>query len=89
MGTLKTRLRVGLDKLIATAEQVEDLQVKLRTAMEPVLIKTQGEVEEMIVNIDKDKKDAAETQTIVAAEEEPRRRKLPRPKRSRTTRSAT
>ena len=69
VGTLKTRLRVGLDKLIATAEQVEDLQVKL-TAMEPVLIKTQGEVEEMIVNIDKDKKDAAETQTIVAAEEE-------------------
>ena len=47
VGTLKTRLRVGLDKLIATAEQVEDLQVKL-TAMEPVLIKTQGEVEEMI-----------------------------------------
>ena len=38
--------------------------------MEPVLIKTQGEVEVMIVNIDKDKKDAAETQTIVAAEEE-------------------
>ena len=38
--------------------------------MEPVLIKTQGEVEEMIINIDKDKKDAAETQTIVAAEEE-------------------
>ena len=69
VGTLKTRLRVGLDKLIATAEQVEDLQVKL-TAMEPVLIKTQGEVEEMIVNIDKDKKDAAETQIIVAAEEE-------------------
>ena len=69
VGTLKTRLRVGLDKLIATAEQVEDLQVKL-TAMEPVLIKTQGEVEEMIVNIDKDKKDAAETQAIVAAEEE-------------------
>jgi dynein heavy chain len=34
VGTLKTRLRVGLDKLIATAEQVEDLQVKL-TAMEP------------------------------------------------------
>jgi len=69
VGTLKNRLRVGLDKLIATAEQVEDLQVKL-TAMEPVLIKTQGEVEVMIVNIDKDKKDAAETQTIVAAEEE-------------------
>ena len=66
---MKNRLRVGLDKLIATAEQVEDLQVKL-TAMEPVLIKTQGEVEVMIVNIDKDKKDAAETQTIVAAEEE-------------------
>ena len=49
VGTLKTRLRVGLDKLIATAEQVEDLQVKL-TAMEPVFVKTQGEVEEMIVN---------------------------------------
>ena len=69
VGTLKNRLRVGLDKLIATAEQVEDLQVKL-TAMEPVLIKTQGEVEEMIINIDKDKRDAAETQTVVAAEEE-------------------
>ena len=44
------------------------MQVKL-TAMEPVLIKTQGEVEGMIINIDKDKQDAAETQTIVAAEE--------------------
>jgi dynein heavy chain len=69
VGTLKNRLRVGLDKLIATAEQVEALQVKL-TDMEPVLKKTQGEVEVMIVNIDADKKDAAETQTIVAAEEE-------------------
>ena len=38
--------------------------------MEPVLIKTQGEVEAMIVNIDRDKRDAAETQTVVAAEEE-------------------
>ena len=38
--------------------------------MEPVLIKTQGEVEAMIINIDKDKRDAAETQTVVAAEEE-------------------
>ena len=28
VGTLKNRLRDGLDKLIATAEQVEDLQVK-------------------------------------------------------------
>ena len=74
VGTLKNRLQVGLDKLISTATQVEALQVQL-TDMEPKLIKTQAEVEQMIIHIDADKKDAAETQKVVAAEEASAREK--------------
>lgn len=74
VGTLKTRLQVGLDKLISTATQVEALQVQL-TDMEPQLIKTQGEVEAMIVSIDADKHSAAETQTLVSEEEASARKK--------------
>jgi dynein heavy chain, axonemal len=68
VGTLKNRLQVGLDKLISTAVQVETLQVQL-TEMEPVLIATQAEVEQMIINITRDKADAADTQKVVAGEE--------------------
>mmetsp|Transcript_24429 Transcript_24429/g.96934 ORF Transcript_24429/g.96934 Transcript_24429/m.96934 type:complete len:2723 (+) Transcript_24429:2309-10477(+) len=74
VGTLKARLQVGLDKLINTATQVAALQVQLRD-MEPQLIKTQGEVEKMIVKIDVDKQDASETQKLVVAEEASAREK--------------
>ena len=65
---MKSRLETGLDKLLSTAEQVAGLQESL-TALQPVLVKTQAEVEEMIVQIDKDKAAAAETQVVVEAEE--------------------
>jgi dynein heavy chain len=68
VGTLKDRLKTGLDKLISTAEQVGELQKQL-TAMEPVLVKTQGEVEEMIAHIGVEKEAAAETQVTVEKEE--------------------
>lgn len=68
VGILKNRLQVGLDKLITTAQQVETLQVQL-TEMEPVLIATQADVEQMIIQIEKDKIDAAETQKVVSGEE--------------------
>ena len=68
VGTLHQRLKVGLDKLISTAEKVEVLQVQLRD-LEPQLIKTQAEVDAMIIQIDKDKKVAAEFQKVVEAEE--------------------
>lgn len=56
--------QVGLDKIISTQEQVGGLQEQL-TAMEPVLIKTQAEVEGMIVTIVKDKEEASKTQNEV------------------------
>jgi len=68
VGTTKDRLQIGLDKLISTAEQVAELQVQL-VALEPVLIKTQGEVDEMIVQIGIDKEAAGITKDEVAKEE--------------------
>lgn len=55
---------MGLDKIISTQEQVGGLQEQL-TAMEPVLIQTQADVEVMIVNIMKDKEEAGQTQSEV------------------------
>ena len=57
-----------IQALISTATAVQELQVQL-TEMEPVLIKTQGEVEIMIVEITADKASAAETKAIVSVEE--------------------
>eukprot|EP00752_Nemacystus_decipiens_P010663 g9495.t1 len=68
VGTLKNRLQVGLDKIISTQEQVGGLQEQL-TAMEPVLIKTQAEVEVMIVTIIQDKEEAGKTQRTVESQE--------------------
>ncbi|CAN0221029.1 unnamed protein product [Ectocarpus sp. 6 AP-2014] len=68
VGTLKNRLQVGLDKIISTQEQVGGLQEQL-TAMEPVLIKTQAEVEVMIVTIMQDKEEAGKTQKTVEGQE--------------------
>eukprot|EP00615_Pteridomonas_danica_P016588 CAMPEP_0114385844 /NCGR_PEP_ID=MMETSP0102-20121206/6268_1 /TAXON_ID=38822 ORGANISM="Pteridomonas danica, Strain PT" /NCGR_SAMPLE_ID=MMETSP0102 /ASSEMBLY_ACC=CAM_ASM_000212 /LENGTH=3026 /DNA_ID=CAMNT_0001542557 /DNA_START=949 /DNA_END=10026 /DNA_ORIENTATION=- len=68
VGTLKDRLQNGLDKLISTGQVVSVLQADI-TALKPVLVKTVAEVEVMIVNIDKDKADAAITQAQVEKEE--------------------
>ena len=64
----RDRIQVGLDKLISTADQVADLQVQL-TEMQPVLASTQKEVEEMIVQITKDKAAANQTKETVEKEE--------------------
>ena len=68
VGTLKSRLETGLDKLLSTAEQVAVMQVELED-LQPVLIKTSGEVEEMMKQIAKDKESAAETKAEVEVEE--------------------
>jgi len=67
VGTLRTRLQNGLDKIISTEGVVSKLQEEL-VAMQPVLAKTQTEVAAMIVQIDKDKAMAAETKKVVEAE---------------------
>jgi dynein heavy chain len=68
VGVLRDRLSVGVDKLISTEKSVNELQATL-TEMEPQLIKTQAEVEEMIIQITADKAVAAETKAVVAVEE--------------------
>jgi hypothetical protein len=52
--------------VLAGCLQVAKLQEEL-TAMEPKLVATQKEVEEMIVTLEADKKTAAETKVRVAA----------------------
>ena len=68
VGTLRDRLAIGCDKLASTEKQVNELQTNL-TAMEPELIKTQADVEVMIIQITKDKAVAAETKAVVEVEE--------------------
>jgi len=66
--TLRHRLRGGLQKLSGARQQVAVLQRQLEE-MRPRLIKTQAEVEAMLVVIEKDKVAAAETQVLVTREE--------------------
>ena len=54
VGTLRDRLKIGVEKLINTETAVNDLQATL-TEMEPKLIQTQVDVELMIIQISKDK----------------------------------
>merc|ERR1719191_2668540 len=68
VGTQQHRYQVGLDKIEAAEEQVSGLQEML-VVKKPVLEKTQKEVSEMMVVIEKDKADAAVVQTSVAKEE--------------------
>ena len=68
VGTLRDRLKIGVDKLLSTEKAVNELQDQLKE-MQPVLEKTQVEVEEMIVQITADKAVAAETKAIVTVEE--------------------
>ena len=57
--TAKRRLVIGLDKLGTTEVEVDKLKNHLEE-MQPVLIKTSKEVEEMMVVIAADKEEAAE-----------------------------
>jgi dynein heavy chain len=61
VGTAKRRLVVGLDKLSTTEVVVDELKKQIEE-MKPVLTKTSAEVEEMMIVIAKDNKDANATQ---------------------------
>ena len=65
----RDRLANGVDKLTSTGSQVAGMQKEL-TALQPVLAKTQVEVEEMMVTITADKADAAVIKEAVQKEEE-------------------
>ena len=54
VGTLRDRFKIGVEKLINTEMSVNELQANL-TEMEPKLIRTQVDVELMIIQISKDK----------------------------------
>jgi dynein heavy chain len=68
VGTLRDRLKIGVDKLLSTEKAVNELQETL-TEMKPKLAQTQIEVDEMIVQITADKAVAAETKAVVEVEE--------------------
>ena len=57
---LKGRLGAGLDKLLTTAEEVEVMQIEL-ISLQPILIKTAKEADDMMEAISFDKADAAVT----------------------------
>jgi dynein heavy chain len=68
IGTARRRLSVGLDKISATEVDVEKMKVDL-VELQPVLVKTTEEVEALMVQIEKDKADAAEKKAVVEVEE--------------------
>jgi dynein heavy chain len=68
IGTARHRLSVGLDKISSTEVAVEKMKVDL-VELQPVLVKTTAEVEELMVKIAKDKADAAEKKAVVEVEE--------------------
>jgi dynein heavy chain len=54
VGTLRDRLKIGVEKLVSTEKAVNELKATL-TEMEPKLIQTQADVDEMIIQITRDK----------------------------------
>ncbi|GMH32802.1 hypothetical protein BSKO_00636 [Bryopsis sp. KO-2023] len=68
IATTRSRMEIGLDKLLSTAKEVEVMQSELED-LQPVLVKTAEEVEEMMIVITKDKKEADETKKVVAQQE--------------------
>ncbi|GAX80571.1 hypothetical protein CEUSTIGMA_g8008.t1 [Chlamydomonas eustigma] len=64
----RRRLEVGLQKLLSTAQQVEVMQKEL-TDLQPVLARTATEVEQMMVVITNDKREADETKRKVEQQE--------------------
>ncbi|CBJ31040.1 dynein heavy chain [Ectocarpus siliculosus] len=68
VGRNRSRLQVGLDKLSSTKEVVATLQEEL-TVLQPQLVKTMKEVEDMMVQINSDKEEAEVVRVKVEAEE--------------------
>jgi dynein heavy chain len=66
--TKRDRLQIGLDKLSETKKVVGVMQEEL-VILQPVLVKTQQEVANMMVVITRDKASAAETKATVEVEE--------------------
>ncbi len=68
IGEKRRRLEGGLQKLASTAAQVELMQKEL-TELQPVLAATAREVEDMMVVITNDKREADETKRTVETQE--------------------
>ena len=68
IGQKRDRLQIGLDKLSETKGLIGGMQEEL-VILQPQIVKTQGEVAEMMVQIDKDKAAAAITKSQVEKEE--------------------
>eukprot|EP01041_Mallomonas_annulata_P000832 gene832-1621_t len=66
--TKTNRLQIGLDKLSETKMGVSVMQEEL-VVLQPQLVKTQGEVQAMMIQINKDKASAAVTKAQVEVEE--------------------
>ncbi|KAF5829736.1 dynein heavy chain and region D6 of dynein motor-domain-containing protein [Dunaliella salina] len=64
----RRRLEVGLQKLLSTAAQVEVMQRELK-GLQPILARTSQEVDDMMVVITNDKKEADETKKTVEQQE--------------------
>nr|PNR26425.1 hypothetical protein PHYPA_031000 [Physcomitrium patens] len=65
---LKGRLMVGLDKLLTTANEVSVMQDEL-VVLQPILIKTANEADNMMATIAIDQADAAKTKAVVEKQE--------------------
>ena len=87
IGGLRGKLQYGLDTLHSASEDVAKLQVDL-TQKQPRLVETQHEVEETMVQILIDKKDAAVTKEVVEKLSVRRSNRPPMIGRSRLTRAA-
>ena len=68
VSTVKNRYEVGLSKLLATAQQVADMQSELE-ALKPQLIIKSAEADEMMVVITRDRLEADQTKSVVEKEE--------------------
>ena len=65
---VRDKLANGVAKLESAGKDVAELQIKLRE-MQPILKKTQKEVEEMMIVISADKEQAAKDEAVVSAQE--------------------
>eukprot|EP01083_Nonionella_stella_P228414 809525_1 len=66
---VRDKLANGVAKLESAGKDVAELQIKL-TDMQPILKKTQKEVEDMMIVIEKDKEQAAKDEAIVSGKEQ-------------------
>ena len=66
--TIKTRYEVGLQKLLGAEESVGQMKVELQN-LQPVLIKTAAETEEMLKVIEVQSREAGQKKAVVQAEE--------------------